>query len=163
MAINIHSDHILRNLRSPGEIGYKIPQGNLIINWWCFTFWKSSRWTIRICIGCKFLWWNYRMVRLCDEVCIILSNFKWNVDYFHLIVLNHWLHLHLRYLRWVTSVREHCIIIGKQSGRRTINRIIYISDGTSKSLTTIRLVEKRSYRICSSSLSSMKGLDRWQI
>ena len=28
MAINIHSDSILRNLRKPGETGYKIPQGN---------------------------------------------------------------------------------------------------------------------------------------
>lgn len=27
MAINIHSDHILRNLRQPGEETYKIPQG----------------------------------------------------------------------------------------------------------------------------------------
>lgn len=26
-AINIHSDHILRNLRKPGEIVYKIPYG----------------------------------------------------------------------------------------------------------------------------------------
>ncbi|XP_010142349.1 PREDICTED: 3-oxo-5-alpha-steroid 4-dehydrogenase 1-like, partial [Buceros rhinoceros silvestris] len=26
MAINIHSDHILRNLRKPGESGYKIPK-----------------------------------------------------------------------------------------------------------------------------------------
>ncbi|KAK3530266.1 hypothetical protein QTP86_022414 [Hemibagrus guttatus] len=26
MAINIHSDHILRNLRKPGEINYKIPE-----------------------------------------------------------------------------------------------------------------------------------------
>lgn len=25
--INIHSDHILRNLRKPGETGYKIPRG----------------------------------------------------------------------------------------------------------------------------------------
>ncbi|NXR28041.1 S5A1 dehydrogenase, partial [Cinclus mexicanus] len=28
VAINIHSDHILRNLRKPGETGYKIPRGN---------------------------------------------------------------------------------------------------------------------------------------
>ncbi|XP_036752633.2 3-oxo-5-alpha-steroid 4-dehydrogenase 1 isoform X2 [Manis pentadactyla] len=27
--INIHSDHILRNLRKPGETGYKIPRGGL--------------------------------------------------------------------------------------------------------------------------------------
>lgn len=27
--MNIHSDHILRNLRKPGEKGYKIPEGNL--------------------------------------------------------------------------------------------------------------------------------------
>ena len=26
---NIHSDHILRNLRKPGESGYKIPRGGL--------------------------------------------------------------------------------------------------------------------------------------
>ncbi|MBN3320320.1 S5A2 dehydrogenase, partial [Atractosteus spatula] len=29
MAINIHSDHILRNLRKPGEDHYKIPRGGL--------------------------------------------------------------------------------------------------------------------------------------
>lgn len=29
MAINISSDHILRNLREPGETGYKIPRGGL--------------------------------------------------------------------------------------------------------------------------------------
>ena len=27
LAINVHSDHILRNLRAPGETGYKIPRG----------------------------------------------------------------------------------------------------------------------------------------
>uniref|UniRef100_A0A673TB38 Steroid 5 alpha-reductase 1 n=1 Tax=Suricata suricatta TaxID=37032 RepID=A0A673TB38_SURSU len=27
MLVNIHSDHILRNLRKPGETGYKIPRG----------------------------------------------------------------------------------------------------------------------------------------
>eukprot|EP01061_Rhynchopus_euleeides_P013697 TRINITY_DN2380_c1_g1_i3.p1 TRINITY_DN2380_c1_g1~~TRINITY_DN2380_c1_g1_i3.p1 ORF type:complete len:277 (+),score=99.31 TRINITY_DN2380_c1_g1_i3:72-833(+) len=27
VAINLHSDHILRNLRRPGEVGYKIPYG----------------------------------------------------------------------------------------------------------------------------------------
>lgn len=29
LVINIHSDHILRNLRKPGETGYKIPRGGL--------------------------------------------------------------------------------------------------------------------------------------
>uniref|UniRef100_A0A674I5K4 Steroid 5 alpha-reductase 1 n=1 Tax=Terrapene triunguis TaxID=2587831 RepID=A0A674I5K4_9SAUR len=29
MTINIYSDHILRNLRKPGETGYKIPRGGL--------------------------------------------------------------------------------------------------------------------------------------
>ncbi|XP_034512993.1 3-oxo-5-alpha-steroid 4-dehydrogenase 1 isoform X2 [Ailuropoda melanoleuca] len=29
MLVNIHSDHILRNLRKPGETGYKIPRGGL--------------------------------------------------------------------------------------------------------------------------------------
>ncbi|XP_053449170.1 3-oxo-5-alpha-steroid 4-dehydrogenase 1 [Nycticebus coucang] len=29
MLINVHSDHILRNLRKPGETGYKIPRGGL--------------------------------------------------------------------------------------------------------------------------------------
>lgn len=28
MFINLQADHILRNLRKPGEIGYKIPRGN---------------------------------------------------------------------------------------------------------------------------------------
>lgn len=30
MAINIHSDYILRNLRKPGEVSYKIPTGQCI-------------------------------------------------------------------------------------------------------------------------------------
>ena len=29
MAVNIHSDYVLRNLRKPGETGYKIPKGRL--------------------------------------------------------------------------------------------------------------------------------------
>lgn len=29
LAINLHSDHILRNLRRPGETGYKIPRGGM--------------------------------------------------------------------------------------------------------------------------------------
>jgi hypothetical protein len=29
MALNLHSDNILRNLRKPGEAGYKIPQGGM--------------------------------------------------------------------------------------------------------------------------------------
>lgn len=29
MAINIHSDYILRNLRKPGEVIYRIPKGGL--------------------------------------------------------------------------------------------------------------------------------------
>ncbi|XP_070578060.1 3-oxo-5-alpha-steroid 4-dehydrogenase 1-like [Ptychodera flava] len=29
MLINLHSDHILRNLRKPGETGYKIPRGGM--------------------------------------------------------------------------------------------------------------------------------------
>ncbi|KTF86347.1 hypothetical protein cypCar_00021981 [Cyprinus carpio] len=29
MAINIHSDYILRNLRKPGEVSYKIPRGGM--------------------------------------------------------------------------------------------------------------------------------------
>lgn len=42
MAVNIHSDYILRNLREPGETGYKIPKGKFgsfmlclchLINW----------------------------------------------------------------------------------------------------------------------------------
>ncbi|XP_026179805.1 3-oxo-5-alpha-steroid 4-dehydrogenase 2-like isoform X2 [Mastacembelus armatus] len=46
MSINIHSDHILRNLRKPGEIVYRIPRGGMfefvsganffgeIVEWW---------------------------------------------------------------------------------------------------------------------------------
>ncbi len=29
LGVNIHSDHILRNLRKPGESTYKIPHGGL--------------------------------------------------------------------------------------------------------------------------------------
>lgn len=31
MAVNIHSDHVLRKLRKPGETGYKIPRGTLLL------------------------------------------------------------------------------------------------------------------------------------
>lgn len=30
MTINIHSDHILRNLRKPGELVYRIPRGTVV-------------------------------------------------------------------------------------------------------------------------------------
>lgn len=48
MVINIHSDHVLRNLRKPGETGYQIPRGGMfnyvsganffgeILEWWGF-------------------------------------------------------------------------------------------------------------------------------
>ena len=29
MAINMHSDHVLRNLRKPGDTGYHIPRGGM--------------------------------------------------------------------------------------------------------------------------------------
>ncbi|KAM3835875.1 3-oxo-5-alpha-steroid 4-dehydrogenase 1-like, partial [Diretmus argenteus] len=29
LVVNVHSDHILRNLRKPGETGYKIPIGGV--------------------------------------------------------------------------------------------------------------------------------------
>ena len=31
MAINVHSDSVLRNLRKPGETGYKVPHGGLCV------------------------------------------------------------------------------------------------------------------------------------
>ena len=65
-AVHVHSDHILRRLRAPGETGYKVPQGGLfrfvsspnylgeIVEWsgwalmtWClptlaFTYWTAA-------------------------------------------------------------------------------------------------------------------------
>lgn len=32
MGINIHSDNLLRQLRKPGELTYKIPQGNWFLS-----------------------------------------------------------------------------------------------------------------------------------
>ena len=32
MLLNMHSDYILRNLRRPGESGYKIPRGEVLIS-----------------------------------------------------------------------------------------------------------------------------------
>ncbi|XP_039323529.1 3-oxo-5-alpha-steroid 4-dehydrogenase 1 isoform X3 [Saimiri boliviensis] len=55
MLINIHSDHILRNLRKPGDTGYKIPRGGLfeyvtaanyfgeIVEWWGYAL---ASWSI---------------------------------------------------------------------------------------------------------------------
>ena len=31
--VNLQSDSILRNLRKPGETGYKIPRGNCGVEW----------------------------------------------------------------------------------------------------------------------------------
>lgn len=31
LALNVHSDAILRNLRRPGETGYKIPRGGWVV------------------------------------------------------------------------------------------------------------------------------------
>ena len=45
---NVHSDHILRTLRKPGETGYKIPQG--LVNWnlhFLFLFLLSVRTSFR--------------------------------------------------------------------------------------------------------------------
>lgn len=39
MIINIHSDHILRNLRKPGERTYQIPQGTTANTAWPFRLW----------------------------------------------------------------------------------------------------------------------------
>lgn len=54
MAVNIHSDHILRNLRKPGETGYVIPRGGMfnfvsganffgeILEWWGYFLMSPS-------------------------------------------------------------------------------------------------------------------------
>lgn len=56
MALNLHSDHILRNLRQPGEVSYKIPHGGMfrfvscgnyfgeIIQWcgWAIATWSLT-------------------------------------------------------------------------------------------------------------------------
>ncbi|MBD3229807.1 MAG: DUF1295 domain-containing protein [Candidatus Lokiarchaeota archaeon] len=54
MTINLHSDHILRNLRSPGETEYKIPKGGVfkyvscgnyfgeIVEWWGYAILTCS-------------------------------------------------------------------------------------------------------------------------
>lgn len=56
MGINLHSDHILRNLRKPGETGYKIPHGGMykylsapnyfgeILEWcgWAIATWSGA-------------------------------------------------------------------------------------------------------------------------
>ncbi|CAD5116235.1 DgyrCDS5146 [Dimorphilus gyrociliatus] len=39
--MNLHSDHILRNLRKPGETGYKIPQGGLFEYFTCGNLWSE--------------------------------------------------------------------------------------------------------------------------
>ncbi|XP_062866107.1 3-oxo-5-alpha-steroid 4-dehydrogenase 2a [Trichomycterus rosablanca] len=55
MGINIHSDHVLRNLRKPGEVTYKIPKGGMfelvsganffgeILEWWGYAL---ATWTL---------------------------------------------------------------------------------------------------------------------
>ncbi len=54
-AVNLHSDHVLRTLRKPGETGYKIPQGGFfkfvscpnyfgeLIEW---TGWTIATWSL---------------------------------------------------------------------------------------------------------------------
>eukprot|EP00062_Callorhinchus_milii_P013254 gi/632961161/ref/XP_007896603.1/ PREDICTED: 3-oxo-5-alpha-steroid 4-dehydrogenase 2 [Callorhinchus milii] len=67
MAINIHSDHVLRNLRKPGEINYKIPKGGLfkyisganffgeIIEWFGYAIatWNASAFSFAVLTFCS--------------------------------------------------------------------------------------------------------------
>lgn len=87
MAINVHSDCILRNLRKPGEVIYKIPKGNNVERLGHPTafhyFWLSYLWShtfklrlvilshhrrpVWICVWCQLLWRNCGMVWLCHN------------------------------------------------------------------------------------------------
>lgn len=55
LATHVHSDHLLRNLRAPGETGYRIPQGglfrwvtspNYLGEWVQWTGWAILTWSI---------------------------------------------------------------------------------------------------------------------
>lgn len=54
MAINIHSDHVLRNLRGPGETGYKIPKGGM------FEFVSGANF-----FGETLEWWGFALASWC--------------------------------------------------------------------------------------------------
>ncbi|XP_013420420.1 3-oxo-5-alpha-steroid 4-dehydrogenase 1 [Lingula anatina] len=67
MFVNIHSDHVLRNLRKPGETGYKIPRGGMFeyvsganffgecLEWTGFAI---ACWSLPALAFCIFTWLN---------------------------------------------------------------------------------------------------------
>ncbi|KAB0399279.1 hypothetical protein E2I00_013137, partial [Balaenoptera physalus] len=69
MLINIHSDHVLRNLRKPGETGYKIPKGGLfeyitaanyfgeVVEWcgYALASWSIQGWAFAVFTFCVLL------------------------------------------------------------------------------------------------------------
>ncbi|XP_031654697.1 3-oxo-5-alpha-steroid 4-dehydrogenase 2b [Oncorhynchus kisutch] len=66
MAINVHSDYLLRNLRQPGEVVYKIPKGGLfryvsganyfgeIVEWFGYAMatWSLTTFSFAFCSMC---------------------------------------------------------------------------------------------------------------
>jgi steroid 5-alpha reductase family enzyme len=83
MTLNLHSDHILRNLRKPGEAGYKIPHGGIfkfvscgnyfgeIIQW---GGWAIATWSLP---GLFFCIWTF--ANLAPRA---LSHHRWYLDRF---------------------------------------------------------------------------------
>ncbi|KAL7716094.1 3-oxo-5-alpha-steroid 4-dehydrogenase 1 [Entamoeba marina] len=80
MAINIHSDHIIRNLRKPGEQGHKLPVGGLfdyvtsanyfgeLLEWFGYTVLTCSPGAL------VFFWWTF--ANLCPRAKSIHKKYR---------------------------------------------------------------------------------------
>ena len=64
MLLNLHSDHILRNLRRPGESGYKIPRGE-VFTFALFQLSRTFRRSLRVCVRRELHSGDRRVVGLC--------------------------------------------------------------------------------------------------
>ena len=77
MAINIHSDSVLRSLRAPGETTYKIPYGthnsySTFVN--MFTLQETFTWAARFCIS--MLCMIHMSQVACSSMCLVLTTLE---------------------------------------------------------------------------------------
>lgn len=80
--MNVHSDHILRNLRKPGETGYKIPTGKSH-NHETLDQEKNylSPTTTNICITPVYVTWQYTVRHKTSKLCYTVWHLKGFVYY----------------------------------------------------------------------------------
>ncbi|KAB1281336.1 3-oxo-5-alpha-steroid 4-dehydrogenase 1 [Camelus dromedarius] len=83
LLINIHSDHVLRNLRKPGETGYKIPRGGL------FEYISAANYFGEVVEWCGYAlasWsiqgWAFALFTFCTLVTRAQQHHQWYLDKF---------------------------------------------------------------------------------